>query len=276
MENPRSLESGTNPAPFVGVSNDVIDNRCLSSDDISSGADSGTSQTRLDLDSTSQQQEPSCVGGWLYNRTCQVLIKLPCKRWSCRRCAERKGRAICKRLKLSGNQEKLNRLLTLPFALDEKRNWRDAIQESGVVLNRFMTSLKKHYRGLLYFWTREVGKKSNMVHFHVLMDRYVPKQLVSNLWAKAGGGYVVDIGIVKKSTSYVLKYLRKLPDYAEDVWKALYKKRRYSTSAKLLAPALKGDLIGAWVFLDVATGSSLISESRRNHSGLFVYTFDTC
>ena len=73
-----------------------------------------------------------------------------------------------------------------------------------------------------------------MVHFHVLVDRYLPKTLLSRLWARAGGGSVVDIGMIRSSANYVLKYLAKSPDYSREVEVALFGKRRYSASRGLL------------------------------------------
>lgn len=154
----------------------------------------------------------------------------------------------------------LNRMMTLPFRIDSGRTWREAIAESGAVLNRFFVSLKRRVGSLRYFWTREVGRKTNMVHFHVLIDRYLPKKLLSSIWEMAGGGYVVDIGIVRTSTRYVYKYLCKVADYAPDVQAALSGKRRYSTSQGLLAPTPIDKLIGDWVYLPVAMGSNFVSN----------------
>lgn len=274
-------KTGTSPGPMCNPESTAIQ-ADMSSLGIKESLPTTDIHTRLDLDSTSQQtadvdesdnRVTPCSGGWLYNRDQGILIKLPCKRWSCSRCARKKGASICRRLKKSGKAQSLNRLLTLPFDL-KARSWEQAIRESGACLNRFMTSLKRCCSGLNYFWTREIGKKSNMVHFHILIDRFIPKILVSKLWKRAGGGSIVDIGIVRKSTSYVFKYLNKLPDYASDVWHALRNKRRYSTSRELLAPTLKDKLIGYWVFLDIAIGSSLVLQKGRTSDGLFVYSFD--
>jgi len=244
-----------------------------------------SSPTRLDLDSTiqvkpvvahsineetvSDARPVPCCGGFLKNKACGSMIRLACKKWTCPKCTRKKGAELCKRIKASGNQEKLNRLITLPFALSSERGWREALSESGCVLNRFLTSLRGIYPGLLYLWTREIGSKSNMVHFHMLVNRYIPKQLLSTMWERAGGGRVVDIGIVRAGISYALKYLMKVPNYPREVQDALFMKRRYSTSRRLLAPRAADKLIGDWLYLTVALGCSEISEGKwRSEDGV--------
>lgn len=212
--------------------------------------------TRLDSIGTSQQK---CCGGWLYNRDCKVIVRLSCKRWDCPACVKRKGKKICRRIHQSGCQERLNRLITLPFALGE-RTWREAIMQSGAVLNRFLVGLKRCVPRFRYFWVREIGKKSSMVHFHCLIDRFIPKKLLQRLWLAAGGGYIVDVSLVRTSSRYVFKYLTKCADYAPAVQRALSRKRRYSCSKGVLAPLVRDKLIGRFLYLSVDTGLSLVIE----------------
>jgi len=200
--------------------------------------------TRLDFIGTSQQQGSvpretlDCQVGWVVHHSGKAF-PVKCGKWECRTCGPRKGRRICARLQKSDEIKKLNRLLTLPFKISKDRTWEQAIAESGSVLNRFLVSLKRVFRGLRYFWVREIGKKSFMVHFHVLVDRYMPKSLLSRLWASAGGGSIVDITLLRHSPSYVWKYLGKYQDLPREVWVALRGKRRYSCARSLLAPLLK-------------------------------------
>lgn len=204
-----------------------------------------SASTRLDFIGTSQhgsenvsRETLDCQVGWVVHPSGKAF-PVKCGKWECRTCGPRKGRRVCARLQKSEEVKRLNRLLTLPFRISTQRNWEQAIAESGAVLNRFFVSLKRVFRGIRYFWVREVGKKSHMVHFHVLVDRYLPKSLLSRLWASAGGGSIVDITLLRHSPSYVWKYLAKFQDLPQEVWRALRGKRRYSCARSLLAPVLK-------------------------------------
>lgn len=185
--------------------------------------------TRLDYIGTSQH---GCrIVGWVVRGG--KAFPVHCGRWDCAYCCRQKGRKIWKKIK-SSPAGSFSRLLTLPFYVGPGRTWEEAIATSGSVLNRFFTSLRRVIPLLRYVWVREVGRKSLMVHFHVLVDRYLPKSLLSRLWMRAGGGYIVDIGMIRSSASYVCKYLAKFPGYPASVNQALSGKRRYSYSRGLL------------------------------------------
>ena len=148
-----------------------------------------SSPTRLDSIGSFQQR---CrIVGWI-SKPGQSFPVL-CGRWECQTCARRKGQEAWKRIKASPAMQ-FQRLCTLPFYVGKKRTWEEAIDISGKSLNAFFVSLRRVIPGIRYLWIREIGKKSNMVHFHVLVDRFLPKSLLSKLWFRAGGGYIVDIG----------------------------------------------------------------------------------
>jgi hypothetical protein len=138
-------------------------------------------------------------------------------------------------------------MMTLPFRIGESRTWEEAIAESGSILNGFFTSLKRVYPGLRYYWVREIGRKSNMVHFHVQIDRYIPRPIISAIWERVGGGFVADIRI--KGMGYSLKYLAKYAEYPAEVNAALRGKRRWSCSRKLLLPVVRMPSEPGWVFV---------------------------
>lgn len=66
------------------------------------------------------------------------------------------------------------------------------------------------FRKLSAIWVREVHQDGTP-HLHVLVDRYLPQEWVSQAWKKCGGGPVVDIRRVKIGSvvAYVTKYLAK-------------------------------------------------------------------
>lgn len=203
-------------------------------------SDAPLSETSLDSLTPNNSTEPFCCkGGVLFKQANShgyaAAVQLPCKSWNCPICGPKKGKQVWKRLQDSAVT--LDRMITLPFAIGTShgRTWEEAIAESGRTLNSFLTSLRRACSGISYFWVREIGKKSNMVHFHMLVDRFIPQKLLSRLWAKAGGGSVIDIR--KGNKSYLFKYMVKFSPLPQEVQNCLKGKRRYSCSRGLLVPA---------------------------------------
>jgi hypothetical protein len=172
---------------------------------------------------------------------------LRCKKWDCPECAKKNWKKLYKRIRLSGVD--FHRMLTLPFYVGEARSWQEAIAVSGSCLNRFFTSLKRVVPQLRYFWVREIGSESNMVHFHIMVSMYLPQRLLCVLWERAGGGYICHIK--PKGMGYSLKYLAKYPDYPQDVRDALKGKRKWSRTRGLLVKLTIWRSDGQWSFVSV-------------------------
>ena len=181
------------------------------------------------------ESTPTVCGGGLIDWDSLEYIPQPCRQWRCPKCGPENGKRVQRRLRDAGVD--FNRMLTLPFAIGDLRSWEEAIAVSGQVLNRFFTALRRKFSGISYFWVREVGKHANMVHFHVMVDRFLPQRLMSNMWNQAGGGSVVDIRRV--GMSYSLKYLVKYQNLSASLSAALCGKRRWSCSRALLAPIVR-------------------------------------
>jgi hypothetical protein len=226
-----------------------------------------SSPPRLDYIGTIQHA-PCCVVGWI--RKPGRCIPVGCGRWECSRCCQEKGKKAWARIKHS-EAGTYSRLMTLPFYVGPNRSWQEALHESGNTLNRFFVGLKRVCHGLRYVWVREIGKKSNMVHFHVLVSRYLPKSLLSRLWASAGGGSVVDIHLIRSSSSYVVKYLAKSPSLPLEVTIALRGLRRYSSSRGLLAPKLSSLLWQGATFSKVFPPLALQTKVLCVVDGIYFY-----
>jgi len=197
-------------------------------------------------------------------------LPVNCGRWDCQNCARQKGKAAWIKImksKASGFQ----RLLTLPFYVGNSRSWMEAIDISGKALNHFFTLIRRKFGKLDYVWVREVGRKSNMVHFHILIGRYLPKKALLPLWKRAGGGSVVDIGFIRTSASYVSKYLVKFPHYSESVSMALAGKRRYSSSRGLLYKPMRSPSWAGAKFSNVAPWLILKKRVLAVLDGVFYY-----
>lgn len=79
---------------------------------------------------------------------------------------------------------------------------------------------------------------------------------------------MVDIGVVRTGGSYAFKYLTKVADYPEEVQRALYMKRRFSTSFQLFVPLVKQALPGIWIYLTSGEGCNIIEEKKwRSEDG---------
>lgn len=221
------------------------------------------SETSLDSLTENNSTSPFCnQGGLLFKQANShgyaAAVQLPCKSWNCPICGPKKGKQVWKRLKDA--PVVLDRMITLPFAIGQHhgRTWEEAIAESGKTLNSFLTSMRRACSGLKYFWVREIGKKSKMVHFHVLIDRYVPQSVISRLWERAGGGSVVDIR--KGKPDYLFKYMVKFEPMPQEVQNCLKGKRRWSCSRHLLLPLVRAfGRFSGWTW--VAKGRIVAMES---------------
>lgn len=223
------IESQACPDQRDEVSINLVEILSLITESPSRSEAEESSPTRLDSIGTSQHGCP--IAGWVVKGG--KAFPVHCGRWDCAYCCRQKGKKAW--IKISRSPAgTFQRLLTLPFAIGSQRTWQKAIEDSGSTLNRFFTSLRRIFPGIRYVWVREVGAKNLMVHFHVLVDRYLPKSLLGRLWMHARGGYIVDIGMIRSSASYVSKYLAKLPSLPREVLTALSGKRRYSSSRGLL------------------------------------------
>lgn len=182
----------------------------------------------------------SCLTGGMVRRPSDGVgqyIPLRCKKWSCPTCCRKNGKKLWARFKKGPYAERLGYLWTLPIKHGEERTWEQSLEESGTILNRFFTSLKKLFPRMPYLWAREIGEEHNLVHFHVMVDRYIPQKLVSKLWDKAGGGFVCWVN--RRKPGYALKYLFKVASYPQKVWSALHGKRHWSSSRGLLAGSVR-------------------------------------
>jgi len=236
-----------------------------------SEVNSSQSETSLDRLIPNNSTEKHCLCGGLLIKQANThgyaaAVQLPCKSWNCPICGPKKGKQVWKRL--SQSEVQLNRMVTLPFAIGENHNrtWQEAIEESGKTLNSFLTSLRRVYSRIRYFWVREIGGKSNMVHFHMLVDRYIPQSLLSALWARAGGGTIVDIR--KGQKAYVFKYMVKYSPLSQEVQNCLKGKRRWSASRFLLTPPPKSNgQYSGWTWVSRGHVVRLVASTFMEYVG---------
>jgi hypothetical protein len=154
-----------------------------------------------------------------------------CNSWDCYCCAHRMRSNLVEELdRLIDDRPELRRLLTL--TLDPATAPDDQDEQHRYLTERFnalRTELRDRYDGLSYVWIREEGDSGNP-HLHLLIDRYIPQNDLSQMASRVGLGHIVDIRRVnaRNAARYLTKYLTKgaLHDLPEGV-------RRYGSSADI-------------------------------------------
>lgn len=139
-----------------------------------------------------------------------VLAQIPCRRWSCEVCGQRKANyyAGIARAGCALSVERL-RLLTISCPRETpERSW----AEFGGRWDRMSNSLARRLgRRLTYFGTTELQKRGNP-HLHLLLrdSGFIPKAEVHRLGYAAGFGFS-DIRQIQPGAgvTYVTKYLHK-------------------------------------------------------------------
>lgn len=138
-----------------------------------------------------------------------VLFVLPCKRWSCRVCAEAK----IKKLAHSVRAARPNRLLTLTIDPSLYVSPRHAWEETRKCVPLLIRDLRKRFGEVEYLRVTEVTK-AGWPHYHLIIrSGYLPHSVVRQIWNQLTGARIVDVRQVKesfKAYQYLVKYLSKL------------------------------------------------------------------
>jgi hypothetical protein len=154
-----------------------------------------------------------------------------CKSWDCYRCAHWMRMNFIEEMeRLVEERPELRRFLTLTLDPATAPNGQE--EQHRYLTERFnalRTELNDRYDDLSYIWVREEGEGDNP-HLHLVVDRYLPQDELSELSGRVGLGEVVDIRRVnaRNMAKYLTKYLTKgsmanLPKGA----------RRYGSSADI-------------------------------------------
>lgn len=139
----------------------------------------------------------------------QLLYALPCNRWSCRHCAQRKTRYLAYKTE----KAKPQRLLTLTVDPKNHANPRAAFDETRRKIPDLIKFLRTRYGEVEYLKVTELHK-SGYPHYHFLMrSGYLPHPVVRDAWFQLTGASIVDLRQVKSvfnTYTYLLKYLTKM------------------------------------------------------------------
>jgi hypothetical protein len=135
-----------------------------------------------------------------------------CGSWDCFCCAHRMRMNFIEEMeRLVEERPELRRFLTI--TLDPAEAPSDREEQHRYLTERWnalRTELNDRYDDLSYIWVREEGEGENP-HLHLLVDRYIPQELLSAKAVSVGLGEVVDIQRVdaRNIAKYLTKYLTK-------------------------------------------------------------------
>jgi len=111
-----------------------------------------------------------------------------------------------------------------------------------------------------YVWFKGVHA-SGIPHLHVLTNRYLPQDWVSETWSRVGGGKIVDVRAfgftkidVERVTNYVTSYLTK----RDEIERLPRGRRFYGASKGILEPTRKSR---EWILLKLS-GNIAIDRAR--------------
>jgi hypothetical protein len=139
----------------------------------------------------------------------ETIVRLDCKTWDCAYCGPRKAYRYKQAIRKIAEREELSRFLTL--TLDPSKIEGDPVRYLRVVFSKFRVYLyRKHGKSIKYITVLEFHK-SGIPHLHVLLDRYIEQQWISESWSRLGGGKIVHITQVdvRRIANYLAKYLTK-------------------------------------------------------------------
>jgi len=136
------------------------------------------------------------------------VIALPCKRWGCRICGERK----MTRLGWRCADARPNRLITLTIDTKLWSTPRTAYDGTKGKVTALAVRLRRVYEEFEYFKVLEVTKKG-WPHYHLIVrSPYIPQAELSDLWSDLTGATIVDVRAIRRTADvyyYVVKYLGK-------------------------------------------------------------------
>ena len=166
--------------------------------------------------------------GYALDGRSERLIRLNCKTWACAYCGPRKAWRYKQAIRAIAERLSLTRFLTL--TLDPSKIEGDPVRYLRRVFNKFRVSLLRKFKCTVNYIAILEFHKSGIPHLHVLVDRFILQQWISEAWSALGGGEIVDIRFVDvhRISHYLAKYLTK-----ELLMSAPLRSRRVTTSRSI-------------------------------------------
>lgn len=174
-------------------------------------------------------------------------IPAPCNRWDCETCGKVKKNKLMDRvgrgyavLQAQGHRVRALCLTLGPEADNEDMGKYFARFRAWLAKPRKYRKKMRCFRGLHYFWTKEF-QENGQLHLHVLIDAYIPWQLIKRAWKWATYKTSSIIFITKihnsiyRPAGYMTKYMEKELCQAGKFRKG---ERRYGFSRGIRSPFL--------------------------------------
>lgn len=140
---------------------------------------------------------------------CTVWIPLPCKKWSCRYCAEIKVNQLARRTE----EAQPNRLLTLTVDTKLWDDPRAAFDGTRRKVSELAKKVRRDYSEFEYLRVTELTR-GGWPHYHLLVrSPYLPQPKIKSIWKDLTGATIVDLRKVQNKLDtffYLVKYLSKL------------------------------------------------------------------
>lgn len=136
--------------------------------------------------------------------------RLDCKTYGCSYCGERKVKRIKKAIIKQATNFKLQRMLTLTLN-PQNCSAQDSIEHIRYCWSELRTYLKRLHGETIVFIAVIELQKNGYAHLHILVDRFIRKDWISQAWHNLGAGEIVDIMYVDihRIAGYLTKYVTK-------------------------------------------------------------------
>ena len=197
-----------------------------------------TAQSELTdhLDLTSEEPRPDCRRDLDHLRLRSVedperTAPARCKQWKCACCGHRLRMGLIEELeRVTGERPELRRLVTLTVGRQGPSVVEDQHEYITGCWDDLSDRMRRRYGDVSYVLIRHEGDENGRAHIHLLVDRYLPQEWLSQAAAGVGLGEVVDIRRVnaRNAVHYLSAYLGR--GALADLPKGLH---RYSSSADL-------------------------------------------
>jgi hypothetical protein len=143
------------------------------------------------------------------NKICYRRVN--CGSWTCSYCGPRKAKRAKRAIRDLAETLGLHYFLTLTIDPAHLREGEDAMKHLQACFDKFRTYLRRKF-GISPVYIRVVEfTKTGLPHYHILIDRYIEQQWISQTWDQLGGGRIVWIkrARIQKIAHYLAKYLTK-------------------------------------------------------------------
>lgn len=163
-----------------------------------------------------------------------ALWRVPCKSWSCPKCAKKKAGNVAHKARINFIQNQM-RFLTL--TIRPRGSIPEALTHINAAWNRLRVKITRKVGKVKYVKVLESQSVTKMPHLHILLTKSLPTAWLNEAVQQAGFGPIHKIKMVRNDQiyTYIIKYLSKgIHDDAFLNALLLVHGRRFSFSQRLI------------------------------------------